>query len=131
MVDFGLSKTAHRGSYPPEADVGSNPAPATKENPVALSAGLLFFLMFYVYILYSESFGRSYTGFTSDLEQRLLSHNELSKKDWTKRYRPWVLIYSEVYSTKGEAMAREKFLKTGKGRELVRAKVEAYKNKSS
>ncbi|MCE1201268.1 MAG: GIY-YIG nuclease family protein [Bacteroidia bacterium] len=72
--------------------------------------------MFYVYILYSEKFGKTYTGFTSDLEQRFLSHNVLSNKDWTKRYRPWVLIYSEEYSTKGEAMAREKFLKTGKGR---------------
>ena len=87
--------------------------------------------MFYVYILYSEKFGRSYTGFTSDLEQRLLSHNELSSKDWTKRYRPWVLIHSEEYSTKGEAMAREKFLKTGKGREFVKAKVEEYLNKNS
>jgi putative endonuclease len=86
--------------------------------------------MFYVYILYSEKFGKTYTGFTSDLEQRFLSHNVLSNKDWTKRYRPWVLIYSEEYSTKGEAVAREKFLKTGKGREFVRAKVEEYLTKS-
>ncbi|MCE1201269.1 MAG: GIY-YIG nuclease family protein [Bacteroidia bacterium] len=87
--------------------------------------------MFYVYLLYSEKFGKTYTGFTSDLEQRLLSHNVLSNKDWTKRYRPWVLIHSEEYTTKGEAMARERFLKTGKGREFVRSKVEAYLNKSS
>jgi putative endonuclease len=86
--------------------------------------------MFYVYILYSWEFDKTYTGFTSDLEQRLLSHNVLSNKDWTKRYRPWVLIYSEEYSTKGEAVAREKFLKTGKGREFVRAKVEEYLAKS-
>ena len=87
--------------------------------------------MFYVYILYSEKCDKTYTGFTSDLEQRLLSHNVLSNKGWTKRYRPWTLIHSDEYSTRGEAMAREKFLKTGKGREFVRAKVEAYYNKST
>ena len=72
--------------------------------------------MFYVYLLYSDTFDKTYVGYTSDLEARLKSHNELGKKDWAIRYRPWTLIYSEEFETKTEAMAREKFFKTGVGR---------------
>ncbi len=34
--------------------------------------------------------------------------------------RPFELIYKEVYNTRLEAAKREKFLKSGKGREFVR-----------
>jgi len=60
--------------------------------------------MFYVYILYSERYGKTYTGYSQYPEQRLLSHNELSKKGWTIRYRPWKLIHIEAFQTKAEAM---------------------------
>jgi putative endonuclease len=59
-------------------------------------------------------------GYTSDLPSRLRSHNELGTSNWTKRYRPWELIYSEKYSTKRTAMQREKELKSGVGREFIR-----------
>jgi putative endonuclease len=45
-----------------------------------------------VYILYSEKFGKHYTGFTSNLDTRLRSHNEFGN-DWSKRYRPWKTIF--------------------------------------
>jgi hypothetical protein len=48
---------------------------------------LSWFSMFTVYVLYSEKYKKHYTGFTSDLPGRLISHNELGK-DWTKDYRP-------------------------------------------
>ena len=76
--------------------------------------------MYTVYILYAASHNKTYVGFTSDLEQRLLSHNELGIKGWTIRFRPWILIHSEVYPTKTEAMARERALKSGKGRDWIR-----------
>ena len=69
-----------------------------------------------VYLLFSPSFNKTYVGFTSDLEARLKSHNELGKKDWAIRYRPWILVHSEEFKTKAEAMAREKFFKSGVGR---------------
>jgi len=77
--------------------------------------------MFTVYILYSERFKKTYTGFTSDIEKRLLSHNELSTKGWTKKFRPWKLIYTEVFEDKKEAMLRDKELKTGKGRDFIKS----------
>lgn len=75
--------------------------------------------MYTVYILYSIAFNKIYVGYTSNLEQRLLSHNELGKKGWTIKFRPWQLIHQELYTTKTEALLREKELKGGKGREWI------------
>ncbi|MFP8487745.1 GIY-YIG nuclease family protein [Gracilimonas sp. Q87] len=75
--------------------------------------------MFTVYALYSPSHQKIYIGYTSDLEQRLLSHNSLGKKGWTIKYRPWKLAYTEEQQTKKDAMRREKQLKSAKGREFI------------
>ena len=72
--------------------------------------------MYTVYVLHSPSYNKIYIGFTSDLENRLKSHNIFASKGWTKQFRPWVLIYTEEYTSKAEAMKREKNLKGAKGR---------------
>jgi len=76
-----------------------------------------------VYILYSEKYGKTYTGFTSDLINRMRSHNQFATKGFTYRYRPWTVAYLEWFSTKKEAMERERFLKSGQGREWVKDKL--------
>ena len=76
--------------------------------------------MWHVYILYSASSGKTYTGFSNDVQRRLNEHNVSESKGFTLRYRPWVLFRSEIYNTKDEAMEREKFLKSGRGREQVK-----------
>ena len=75
--------------------------------------------MFTVYVLYSQSHNKIYIGYTSNLEQRLLSHNGLGSKGWTKNYRPWILVYSETIDLKKDAMKREKELKTAAGRRFI------------
>ena len=75
---------------------------------------------FVVYILFSEKHGKTYVGFTSNLIERFKSHNFLSKKGFTTKYRPWTVIHIEFFENKNEAFAREKFLKTGKGREYIK-----------
>lgn len=75
--------------------------------------------MFTVYVLYSEKFNKIYVGYSSDLEKRFLSHNELGTKGWTIKFRPWKIIYTENFSAKKEAMKREKELKSAKGREYI------------
>ena len=82
--------------------------------------------MFTVYVLKSEVSEKRYIGYSSNLEARLKSHNELSKKGWTMKYRPWRVIYTEVYASKTEAIRREKEMKTGKGREWLKANVAEY-----
>ncbi|MFZ6023012.1 MAG: GIY-YIG nuclease family protein [Bacteroidota bacterium] len=73
-----------------------------------------------VYILYSDEYDKTYVGYTSNIEERLRSHNELGKKGWTIKFRPWRLIYIESFNTKQEALYREKQLKAGKGRQWIR-----------
>ncbi len=75
--------------------------------------------MYHVYVLYSESYSKIYIGYTGDLEQRLLSHNKLSNKGYTMKYRPWTLLYTESFENRNEAMRREKQLKGGNGREFI------------
>jgi putative endonuclease len=79
-----------------------------------------FFAMYTVYVLYSSLYNKIYIGYTSNLEARLLSHNELGKKGWTIKYRPWTVVYKEEYNTKSEALSREKELKTSKCRKWIR-----------
>ncbi len=79
--------------------------------------------MYYVYVLYSEKHHKTYTGYSQDPQQRLLSHNELSKKGWTIKFRPWKIVHVEVFQSKQDAIKREKFLKTGKGRVFISKEV--------
>jgi putative endonuclease len=79
--------------------------------------------MYTVYVLHSLSFDKIYIGCTGNLEARLLSHNELGKKGWTIRYRPWTLVYKEEYQTKTEALLREKELKTSRERKWIWEKI--------
>ena len=80
-------------------------------------------MIYYVYALYSQSFDTLYVGYTSDLEARFKSHNQLATKGWTVRYRPWVIIHTEEFTTKAEALKRERQLKSAKGRVFLRAKI--------
>ncbi|MFP9112572.1 GIY-YIG nuclease family protein [Flavobacterium sp. RHBU_3] len=75
---------------------------------------------FVVYILYSEKHCKTYVGYTSDLISRFKSHNQLSTKGYTIKYRPWKVIHIEFYPDKKSAMAREKYLKTGAGRDYIK-----------
>ena len=74
---------------------------------------------FYTYVLRSTSFNRNYIGFTTNLERRLNEHNSGKTKS-TKPYRPWVILFSEKFDTKTEALRREKFLKSGQGRDYIK-----------
>jgi putative endonuclease len=75
--------------------------------------------MFFVYILRSQSTGRLYKGSTEDLLRRMAEHAQgLSFS--TKSGGPWELVRQEQFATRAEAMHRERYFKTGKGREELR-----------
>ena len=71
--------------------------------------------MWKVYIIYSENIDRYYTGITDDIEWRLERHN-LGWGRYTKRGIPWVVVYTEDYNTKSEALNREREIKGRKSR---------------
>ena len=73
---------------------------------------------YYFYILHSQSIDRYYIGYTSNLEERLTKHNT-HHKGFTGRVNDWRVVYTESYSTKSEAYARERKVKFWKSRKLV------------
>ncbi len=79
--------------------------------------------MFYVYILKSKKDNNLYTGYSSDLKERIKWHSE-GKSQATKWRLPIELIYYEAYKDKKDATKREIFLKSGKGRELIKKQLE-------
>ena len=82
--------------------------------------------MFYVYVLWSSKLNKRYTGSTEFVNKRHNEHNRGQSK-FTKGGIPWILIHSEVFATKSEALKREKFLKSGQGRAWLDQKFPQYK----
>jgi len=82
--------------------------------------------MFWAYVIKNQ-FGKNYIGQTMDLTKRLNRHNGLlpnSKKSYTSKNKgDWKLIYKEEYFSRKEALDREKFLKSHKGRDWLKSKL--------
>lgn len=74
--------------------------------------------MWVVYVLRSLKNGRLYTGSTNDLERRLGEHGR-GKNRYTKYAGPFELVYQELQPDGLTARRRERFLKSGQGREEV------------
>ncbi|MFH1896530.1 MAG: GIY-YIG nuclease family protein [bacterium] len=75
--------------------------------------------MFTVYVLRSLVNNRFYTGQTNDLHRRLEEHNSGSS-EYTRLTRPFVLVHTEEYKTRKEAVRRERMLKHGQGRSWLK-----------
>jgi putative endonuclease len=78
-------------------------------------------MSYFIYVLKSESTGSSYVGHTSNLEKRLVEHNN-GKSLSTRGKRPWKLVYKEEYATRSEAALREMYFKSVEGRLELKAK---------
>jgi len=76
--------------------------------------------MFYVYLLKSRKNEKSYVGFSSKNPKIRLEEHNNGSNTFTKNNKPWNLIYYESFTCKECAFAREKFLKTGVGKKLVK-----------
>jgi len=77
---------------------------------------------YYVYLIESRE-GYRYTGSTEDLNKRLQEHNSKSLSFWTKRGTNWKIIYQEEFERKLDALRRERWLKSGIGREWIKKNV--------
>ncbi|WP_276359895.1 GIY-YIG nuclease family protein [Daejeonella sp. H1SJ63] len=75
--------------------------------------------MFFVYAIRSMTRNYIYVGLTSNIDRRLSEHNSGNNKT-TKPYIPFELIITESFLTRIEARAREKYLKSGIGKEYLK-----------
>jgi len=79
--------------------------------------------MYYVYIIKSLKNDFKYTGYSADLKKRLDHHNSGANKS-TAGHRPFRIIYYEAYAGESDARRREKFLKSGRGRDIIKKQIE-------
>lgn len=66
--------------------------------------------MHYVYILRCSD-GSLYTGYTVDLEKRLITHNKGKASKYTRGRLPVELVYYEKFTNQSEALKREYAIK--------------------
>ncbi|GAB4300244.1 MAG: hypothetical protein Kow0098_27470 [Ignavibacteriaceae bacterium] len=77
-----------------------------------------FNMKFFLYILYSPAALRTYVGQTNNISNRLSLHNS-GKVRSTKAFSPWILIFSEAFSSRADAMKKEKWFKSPVGRKKL------------
>jgi putative endonuclease len=74
-------------------------------------------MAYFVYILQSEKDQSLYIGYSKNPQKRLMEHNQ-GKAQYSSTKIPWKLIYTEEFSTKTQAIKREKFLKKQRNRDF-------------
>jgi len=78
--------------------------------------------MFYAYVIKSVSIDYFYKVHCEDLEIRLKQHNS-GMTESIKPYIPFKIVYFEEFTTREEAIKREKYFKSAAGREFLKSKM--------
>jgi putative endonuclease len=81
----------------------------------------------YVYVILCED-GSFYTGYTKDLDARMKLHMSRKAARYTKTHKPKKLVHVEEFSSRTEAMKRERKLKMLSHRqkqELTKSKIKS------
>ncbi len=73
---------------------------------------------FFTYVLECDD-GSLYKGFSQNLFERINRHLDGHGAEWTQRHKPIALIHFEELKTEKEAVEREKYFKSGSGREYI------------
>jgi predicted GIY-YIG superfamily endonuclease len=76
--------------------------------------------MYYVYLIKSITFPETlYVGYTTNLEQRLETHNS-GGSIHTAKYRPWQLVMYLSFAEQSKAKEFEEYLKSQSGRAFAK-----------
>ena len=78
--------------------------------------------MYYVYILYSASINKYYTGSSEDPIRRVVYHNKGKSGNnnaFTKRTSDWKIVFSKSFDTKQKALYFERTIKKKKSRKYT------------
>jgi putative endonuclease len=76
-------------------------------------------MIYYVYILHSQTKDRYYIGYSNNPEERLTEHN-LGATPSTRPGRPWILVYTEAAPDKSSAIKREMEIKRMKSKIYIK-----------
>jgi putative endonuclease len=73
---------------------------------------------YYLYILQSIKFEKYYIGISQNPQKRLQYHNSF-EKGFTSRYRPWKIVFIQLFNSKEVALKTEKRLKNWKSKLMI------------
>jgi len=76
-------------------------------------------MLYLVYAIKSLVKNYIYVGMTNNLKRRLKQHNT-KQSQATKAYAPFKVIYTETFPNRKQARSREKYLKSGVGKEFLK-----------
>jgi putative endonuclease len=76
-------------------------------------------MQYFVYIISSINRNYIYIGISDNPERRIAQHN-LGYNRTTKPYSPFQVVKIEKFNNRAEARKREKYLKSGCGKELIK-----------
>ncbi len=76
-------------------------------------------MFFSVYVLKSLQRNYFYVGLTNNIDRRVRQHQE-GKERTTRPYLPFQLLVAEEYETRADARIREKYFKSGIGKERLK-----------
>ena len=97
-------------------------APAYRQAGNRQSGWLLTIEEWFVYALRSLRDGNLYIGISRDPDKRLKAHNK-GVTSSTRSRRPFVLIFQESCNSLKEARGKEKYYKSGFGREILKTSI--------
>ncbi|WP_418264376.1 GIY-YIG nuclease family protein [Flavobacterium faecale] len=73
-----------------------------------------------IYILFSEKLGKFYIGFTQNLNERLLNHQNAEARKFTYNADDWSLFLTIECLSKAQGLAIEKHIKSMKSQVYIR-----------
>ncbi|HSX09284.1 MAG TPA: GIY-YIG nuclease family protein [Candidatus Saccharimonadales bacterium] len=77
--------------------------------------------MWFVYVIYNADSQKIYIGESGNVEERIRVHNQKRGNHFTAKFTgEWKLIYKEKAVDRKAALAREKQLKSYRGREYIK-----------
>ena len=77
-------------------------------------------MKYFTYVLRSKKDGNLYIGYSENPDRRLVEHNSGKTRSLIKR-RPLSMVYKEEFDNELEARRRERFLKSGQGRKILKS----------
>jgi putative endonuclease len=75
--------------------------------------------VYYAYVIKSKEHEYVYKGHCKDLKKRLMQHNSGMTVS-IRPYIPFEIVYYEEFKTLSEAIKREKYFKTSRGRQFLK-----------
>ena len=85
-------------------------------------------MTFHLYILQSEKTTKYYIGSTGNLQDRFTRHNSGRSKA-TKAGIPWLLVYTEDFDSRSEAIKRENEIKAWKSHTRIAQMISDFKQR--